>query len=633
MVGITRPEKKRRNLLFSFLCLIGCLLNLDKLLLTIVRDADLALRISRTDHIFLVFVIPLYLHFTISILQHRGLRLLLKAFYLLSLFLVPLTQLDPYLSGVRLHRFGFFAEAGPLFDLFLYLSAVSIGLSFALLIRGLREQKISVERLRIKYVLLSFGLAAILNHFDVLVMRGYDLYPLGNFVFLPMSLMAYALYRYDLMDWRVFLSRGLNFAILLFLALSVFASSYTILKHLFPTLRCEITAFVALCPSLICFYCALSWVERFILHFLEQKHEHRIKSIRDLSLEVLKLQDVEEIKKTVEKSIEEILDVEKCEIKERVDGKEKEGVLRPDDPFFSLGFRLLLPISSQRLPSLLLVGEKKEMKVFSEAELSVLSLLANHLALSFDNALNFRELKDLTSSLEKAVEQRTKALVRSESLAGLGRLAAGVAHELNNPLASVMSTLEYLRDHVRENDPLHDDLSFCLKELRRARDMVASLLGIARQKGDLREPIDVHRPIEDALRVLEPEIKKKRLRIEKEFEAQDALVLGDPSRLAQVFINILKNAIDAQEEGVIRVRTTSLGGALQVKIADEGEGIEEDHLGEIFKPFFTTKKGKGLGLGLFIVRQIVEDHKGSIEVKSKKGEGTEFTVTFPTHQG
>jgi len=603
----------------------------DKLLLTIVKDAHLALRISRTDHLFLVFVIPLYLHFTMAVLGYKGLRLVLRTFYLLTFVLLPFTQKDLYLEGVSTLSFGFFAQAGPLFNLFLCLSGLSIGLSFALLVRGLSSERVSVERLRIKYVLLSFGLAAILNHFDVLAMKGYDFYPLGNFVFVPMSLMAYALYRYDLMDWAVFLNKGLNFILLFFVATSVFFASYTVLNHILPNVGPDITAFLSFFTSFVSSYSAFFWVQRFVFHFLEKETEERIRKIRDLSLQVLRLRDVEQIKRMVEQRLKEILNVETCELRRRGSEGVMEGLLHPKDPLFSSGFRLLFSIPSERLPSVLLLGEKREMRVFRGEEISVLSLLSNHLALSFDNALNFRELKDLTASLERIVEERTNELVRSESLAGLGRLAAGVAHELNNPIAAVMSTLEYLRDHMDEADPLRDDLSCSLNELGRARDMVRSLLDTARQGEDVKEPTDIHRPIEHALRVLGAELKRKKVRLEKDFGAKAPYVLGNPSRLAQVFINILKNAIDATEGGTIRVETADLSAAVKVRITDTGEGMEESHLREIFRPFFTTKKGKGLGLGLFVVRQIVDEHGGTIEVKSKKGEGTEFSLTFPAH--
>jgi two-component system NtrC family sensor kinase len=269
-------------------------------------------------------------------------------------------------------------------------------------------------------------------------------------------------------------------------------------------------------------------------------------------------------------------------------------------------------------------------------------------ALAFDNADAYTKLQDFSLSLERLVDERTKALIQSESLAAVGRLAAGVAHELNNPLASVMSTLEYQLDHLKENEELRDDLAFSLGELRRARDIVKSLLDASRQKEETKELVDIHTPIEDALKVLYNQYKNKKITIVRTFNAEHSLIRGNTPRLCQVFINIIKNAIDAigEKNGHITIETANEGlppqnngpagapgGMVVCKITDDGEGIDKKDLRDIFKPFFTTKsQGKGIGLGLFIVHEIVKDHKGSIHVESNEGGGAIFTLIFPSHQ-
>jgi two-component system NtrC family sensor kinase len=255
-------------------------------------------------------------------------------------------------------------------------------------------------------------------------------------------------------------------------------------------------------------------------------------------------------------------------------------------------------------------------------------------------------LQDFSSSLEQIVDERTKALIQSESLAAVGRLAAGVAHELNNPLASVMSTLEYQVDHLKENEELRDDLTFTLSELRRARDIVKSLLDTSRQRDETKELVDIHTPIEDALKVLHNQYKNKKITIERRFNAEHHLILGNTPRLCQVFINIIKNAIDAigEKDGHIVIQTTNeilssqnqdsgrSRNVIVCRINDNGEGMDSRDVQSIFKPFFTTKpQGKGIGLGLFITHEIVKDHQGSIQVESSKGGGTNFTLTFPLH--
>ncbi|MCX7965481.1 MAG: ATP-binding protein, partial [Syntrophorhabdaceae bacterium] len=272
--------------------------------------------------------------------------------------------------------------------------------------------------------------------------------------------------------------------------------------------------------------------------------------------------------------------------------------------------------------------------LYTREDMEMLSMLANHVALALDNAEAYRKIQDFSTSLEKIVEERTKALIQSESLAAVGRLAAGVAHELNNPIASVMSTLEYYIDHTDKREEIHDDLEFSLNELKRARDIIRSLLDVSRQKEEAKTLIDIHNPIEDALRILYNQYKNKKIKIEKRFNAEPLLIMGISSRLCQVFINLIKNAIDAigDKEGLIIIETWNTDdGYIKCMIEDTGEGIEKEHLKDIFKPFFTTKKqGQGIGLGLFIVHEIITEHNGEIEVESEKKKGTKFILTFPS---
>jgi len=262
--------------------------------------------------------------------------------------------------------------------------------------------------------------------------------------------------------------------------------------------------------------------------------------------------------------------------------------------------------------------------------------LQNHIALALDNAGSYKKIQDFSNSLEKLVDERTKALIQSESLAAVGRLAAGIAHELNNPIAGVMSTLEYYIEHLEGQSELLDDLTFSLNELKRTKEIIKSLLEASRQKDEVKELVEIHAPIEGALRILHNQYKLKKISINKNFTATNSIIKGNSARLCQVFINIIKNAIDAigDENGVITIETFNKDeGQLVCIITDSGAGIEKHVLKDIFKPFFTTKQqGKGIGLGLFIVYEIIKDHEGLIEVESNRITGTTFTFIFPCHR-
>ncbi len=637
LLGIFKARKSPINLLFSLICLIGCFLNTDKTILTIIQNEVTAIKISRLDHMFLVFIIPLYLHFTVLATGYKKWMPIVKAFYIIAFLLTPLTQHPLYLSSVRGFYFGYFAISGPLFYVFGFFSTASLLMSLYLLVSNLNETKIAVQRTRIKYILLSFGLAAFVNHFDVIIMNGYEIYPMGNFVFVPMCLLGYAISRHDVMEWKIFLNKGLTFVTLLLVSTGFYVGLEVILKNiLHGILDIDFIYVASMVITFVFVYISKDKIQDFLIHFLQQKLIRNRKAVKDLSFEILTLRDIDHIKKLITDRLSRLFGLEECNLKAipKNDDYEVFSFISETDPLWKLGFRLSVPVLSKSHPSCLLLGEKDDMSLYTGEEIEMISILSNHIALAFDNADAYRKIHDFSESLEKLVEERTKALIQSESLAAVGRLAAGVAHELNNPIASVMSTLEFHIDHLEKKGDLYEDLEFSLKELKRAKDIVKSLLDSARQKDEAKEIIDIHSPIEDALRILYNQYKTKKISIEKEFKAVNSIIIGNQARLCQVFINIIKNAVDAigEKNGIISIKTYNTDDKKIVcKISDNGEGIEESLIKDIFKPFFTTKQtGKGIGLGLYIVHEIVKDHKGLLEVISEKNKGTDFSVIFHT---
>ncbi|MCX8110255.1 MAG: ATP-binding protein [Syntrophorhabdaceae bacterium] len=639
IMGIFKARGAPVNLLFGLICLVGCLLNLDKTILTIIEDQGLAIRISRIDHIFLVFIIPLYLHFTVLATGYRRWLSLVKAFYLMAFLLTPITQSPLYLTHARPFFFGYFAQSGPLFLIFGVLSTISTAISICLFIKNMKEETTAEKKTRIKYILLSFGLAAFVNHFDVIIMKGYEVYPIGNFVFIPMCLFGYAIYRHDIMEWRIFLNKGLVFFTLLIMSSGFFIVMATVLKNLFfDSVTQGVIYVVSMVLTFLLIYFTKERIQEFLINFMEQEFIKNRQAIRDLSFEIMSIHDIEEIKKTVVKRLSETFLLKVCELRlvSRLDKNESTCILGEDDPMREQGYILSVPVHSQSYPSLILLGEKGNMSLYTNEDLEMLSILANHVALALDNAQAYKKIQDFSFSLERLVDERTKALIQSESLAAVGRLAAGVAHELNNPIASVMSTIEYYIDHTKEGEEIHDDLLFSLGELKRARDIVKSLLDTSRQKEESMILTDIHNPIEDALRILYNQYKNKKITIEKRLHSHRSLIMGNPARLCQVFINLIKNSIDAigENEGKIIIETSNPDTShVSCVISDNGEGMDRDVIKDIFKPFFTTKEqGKGIGLGLYIVHEIIKEHNGRIDVQSEKGKGTTFTLVFPCHQ-
>jgi two-component system NtrC family sensor kinase len=332
--------------------------------------------------------------------------------------------------------------------------------------------------------------------------------------------------------------------------------------------------------------------------------------------------------------------------------------------FNRLGGTAVIPMIFQgQTNGLIVLGDKKSGDLFTSEDFELLRTLANQSAIAVENAKAYELIENLNTNLEAMVDERTASLkraleekeraqdllIRSESLAAVGALVAGVAHELNNPLASVssliQSAVETLEEDTspgsfrwkdRQNDieELVDDLRFSLTELHRAKDIVASLLGISRQSQEYSEPVLVNEVVQNTLRILYNQYKDADLKIVEDYADDLPEIKGNFANLGQVCLNIITNAIQAvcAEAGQIVVRTAydALRGRVIFECQDNGPGISKEAMKDIFKPFFTTKDvGKGTGLGLYITYEIVRRHHGSILATNSPQGGAMFRVELP----
>lgn len=248
------------------------------------------------------------------------------------------------------------------------------------------------------------------------------------------------------------------------------------------------------------------------------------------------------------------------------------------------------------------------------------------------------KVREKTQELERAQQQ----MVQSERMASLGKMAASVAHELNNPMSGILGLAKYVRRRLNkldlkpeEKESLSKDLEVIESEARRCGNIVKNLLLFAREGREGFEEVDLNDVLKKAFVLISHHLELSGVKLESELCPDGCVVVGNADELKQAFLAMLINAVEAMPEGgVLTVRTETLEGEdkVRVEIRDTGVGIPEDVLPHIFEPFFTTKTGgEGLGLGLAVVYGIVQKHRGRIMVDSKVGQGTTFTIELPTH--
>ena len=239
-------------------------------------------------------------------------------------------------------------------------------------------------------------------------------------------------------------------------------------------------------------------------------------------------------------------------------------------------------------------------------------------------------------SMERKLQETHLQLVSSEKMASLGKLAAGIAHEINNPLGGILIYASLMAEDLPEQDPKRGDLARIVQEASRCKEIVKSLLEFARQTEPRMEPTDINRAITDGLFFLENQALFHNIHIIKNLDPLLPFIQGNASQLKQVLINIIVNAAEAMHgSGTLTITTYPSPDRKWVfmEFTDTGEGIPEENFTRIFDPFFTTKEiGKGTGLGLATSYGIVEDHGGKISVKSKVGQGTTFTIELPASE-
>ncbi len=272
--------------------------------------------------------------------------------------------------------------------------------------------------------------------------------------------------------------------------------------------------------------------------------------------------------------------------------------------------------------------------------LESLMTFAQQAGLAIQNAFMYQELKTFSQQMEEKIRKTTAdlrkteaQLIRSEKLAALGQLAAGIAHEIRNPLTSINILIHSLRESLPSKNSHGEDLKVIEEEINRINETVDQFLRFAKPASPLLEKAELIPIFEETLQLLKPQIERRRISVQESFRSLPPITI-DREQMKQVVLNLLLNAIQAMPEG----GRLDLSGAMpddhewiQLSIRDSGVGIPPEDMDKLFDPFFSRKEG-GIGLGLSIAHRIIDQHHGKIEVESTPGKGTHFTIWLPMDQ-
>jgi len=704
-LSASHGRKNRVNRLFTVICILGAFLYIDILAIFNCESSQTALFISRLDHFFVIYLIPLYIHFFHAYLKIPGRIWLIRSVYLFSFILMCFAPTPWFIAGMQRHAYGYFGRGGPLYILVGIGSAGATAYVLMLIRRAILQETESILKNRLKYIFCGFGILGLLIGMNTLPLLGYALYPPGNFSFIPLSIFAVGLFRYDLLDMGILIRKSVIYSLLTITLTLLYALIVTGINKTFADFNASDSIyfpfFFFILVSIV-FGPVKSRIQVLVdRYFFKGKYDYR-QTIKQLSQTITAVLDLRQIAASVVETISGSMQVGHCcmylsddsmpteyvryqnngdpslppavisensslviWMKRRLQPLRKSPLMQQSEDALSrqvyvemenIRAAVVFPlIFKNTLKGFLAIGEKKSGDLFLSEDMDLLEILANQSSLSIENARSYHKIEDLNKTLEEKVSERTLALrtaliekdkamdllIRSESLAAIGTLVAGTAHELNNPLASAMSLIQSAIEEISLRNggtpvkpAILDDLIFAGNELARAKAIVGSLLGLSRQTQTYAEAVDLNAVVKDALQMLRNLYKNKNTEIHQQYADDMPLVSGNFAGLGQMALNIIQNAIQATapSSGIIFLKTAVDSTHQQVifECEDNGPGIPEAIRQDIFKPFFTTKPaGQGTGLGLYICHDIVARHGGILTLEKSHGKGARFVVKLP----
>ena len=674
-IVLRRDRHNELNQAFSFATTMIMLWNLNIFVFYASADAHTAFYWSRFFRVGTLLMPAAIAHFFYVFSERRPrwvFRFLILA-YATSEALIIANSIDLLVSDVRRYPMGFYYVGTPLYRTFTLLAFACAAVTFYLLVSeciGSSPHK----RFQARLWLLGTSVAMPFGLTNLITQPGIHFPPLGNLAnTVYIAVIAYGIVRHRLMDIDLVVTKGMAYAAVSFLLIApAFAIALWLQRLSFGLIHTDFSlailamfvAIAVLFPTL-----RLRAESRIARSLFREKHEHR-SALVAFTRSIVRILDrgrlVRELATTLRDTVQldriavALFDDAKrafvvCysvgpppsdrEIEERsgfiaVLTRQQDAALRGEleatatlversaitETCVRNGWEVCIPLALGNKPiGFIGLGHKRNLDAFSAEDLQVLGTLAAQASVALENARLYDELKKSQDIIRRA-----------DRLSALGTLAAGIAHEVRNPLVSIQTFFQLAPDRLHDEEFFTTFLGMTAKEVTRISDLITELLSFARSPTRTLGPVDLNDVVDRVATLLEPEAHKHHLELVRELPDSVPLVRADNDQVKQVLINLVLNAIQATRPGgvvTVTTRAARRGNMMvgQFSVSDTGAGIPQDELDHIFDPFFTTKD-KGTGLGLAIVHQIVMEHGGCISVDSRLGVGTSFLVELPTSE-
>ncbi len=654
---LRQRERQRIHTIFVWLTLTSAAWNLGIFSLQSFADASAAEHWSRVFRTGICFAPVLAFHFSLALADNRDRRwtAVLAVGYAAATALALANAAGFLVSGVRPHIWGWYPQPTRLYAGVTVLILGYLGLTVERVYHTYRHPVSARQRTRAKFWVLATAMQMPFAVTNLLPMYGINVYPLGNFgnvVFI--AILGYAIVRHRLMDVDYVVRKFLAFALASGIVLVPGGAAFVWIYTLAPAGAATVVLGAAL---------ALAIVATVLIPTLQTGFETRLQRamfparydyyarLRHLAGELVYELDRAVLLEKLGRELESILELERCDVVARDEETGRWRGIRgsmdapPDDIVAALehvraplltveleaasplasalcqvrGWEAVLPLRFRDgLTAFVGLGPNKDFRLFSREDLQLLTTLAVNASVALENA-----------RLSAQLRRSEKVLEQSSRLSSLGMLAAGIAHEIRNPLSAVKTFLDLLPERLADHDFVHEFRDTSLGELRRVTNLITDLLALGKSSAAKHAAIDLAPTLEPVIRLMESTAHKRRIEVLYRHEGELPTVFANADQLKQITLNLILNAVEASQPGA-NVTVTMRGDAERaiLEIADEGSGIPADTLDHIFDPFYTTKE-TGTGLGLALVYQMVREHGGDITVESTVGRGTTFRVALP----